>query len=82
MLQESEGRIKCLANGDTWVFVASGVAGSSGEKTLARDFWRERSAEREKRSLHLLREKVRGQNHERDSERIGAWFFYLAQQNS
>ena len=38
MLQESEGRIKCLANGDTWVFVASGVAGSSGEKTLAKDF--------------------------------------------
>ena len=30
MLQESEGRIKCLANGDTWVFVASGVVGSSG----------------------------------------------------
>ena len=38
MLQESEERIKCLANGDTWVFVASGVAGSRGEKTLARDF--------------------------------------------
>ena len=38
MLQESEGRIKCLANGDIWVFVASGVAESSGKKTLARDF--------------------------------------------
>ena len=45
-------------------------------------FWRERSAEREKRSLHLLREKVRRKNHEQDSERIGAWVFYLAQQNS
>ena len=38
MLQESEGRIKCLANGDTCVFVASGVAESCGKKTLARDF--------------------------------------------
>ena len=83
MLQESEGRIKCLANEDTWVFVASGVAGSSGSREdVGQGFWRERSAEREKRSLHLLREKVRRQNHERDSERIGAWFFYLAQQNS
>ena len=32
----------------------------------------ERSAEREKHSLHLLREKVRRQNHERDSKRIEA----------
>ena len=39
MLQESEGRIKCLANGDTWVFVASGVAGSGGSREdVGRDF--------------------------------------------
>ena len=41
------------------------------EKTLARDFGG-RDLLSEKRWLHLLREKVRRQNHERGSERIGA----------
>ena len=44
------------------------------EKTLARDF-RGRDPLSEKRWLHLLREKVRRQNHERGSERIGAYVF-------
>ena len=81
MLQESEGRIKCLANEDTWLFVPSGVAESCG-KNVGKRFWREISGEREKRSLHLLREKTGKQNNEPDSERIGACFFYFAQQNS
>ena len=41
------------------------------EKKLARDFGG-RDLLSEKRSLHLLREKARRQNHERDSERVGA----------
>ena len=33
---------------DTWVFVAAGVAGSSGSREdVGQGFWRERSAERE-----------------------------------
>ena len=44
------------------------------EKTLARDFGG-RDLLSEKRWLHLLREKVRRQNHERGSERIGAHVF-------
>ena len=35
-------------DGDTWVFVAAGVAGSSGSREdVGQGFWRERSAERE-----------------------------------
>ena len=46
------------------------------EKTLVRDF-RGRDLLSEKRWLHLLREKVRRQNHERGSERIGAYVFRI-----
>ena len=46
------------------------------EKTLAKDFGG-RDQLSKKRWLHLLREKVRRQNHERDSERIGALVFLL-----
>ena len=46
------------------------------EKTLAKDFGG-RDLLSEKRSLHLLREKVRRQNHERGSEQIGALVFLI-----
>ena len=46
------------------------------EKTLARDF-EGRDLLSEKRWLHLLTEKVRRQNHERGSERIGALVFLI-----
>ena len=46
------------------------------EKTLARDFGG-RDILSEKRSLHLLGEKVRKQNHEWGNERIGALVFSL-----
>ena len=51
-----------------------GVFGSSGSREdIGQRFWRERSAKREM----LLREKVRRQNHERGSERIGALVFLI-----
>ena len=57
--------------------MAAGVAGSMDlEKTLAKDFGG-RDLLSEKRSLHLLREKVRRQNHERGSERVGALIFLI-----
>ena len=57
--------------------MAAGVAGSSGSREdVGQGFWRERSAEQETLA-HLLREKVRRQNHERGSERIGALVFLL-----
>ena len=35
-------------DGDTWIFVAAGVAGCSGSREdVGQRFWRERSAERE-----------------------------------
>ena len=46
------------------------------EKTLAKDFGG-RDLLSEKHSLPLLREKVRRQNHERDSELIGALVFVI-----
>ena len=54
-----------------------GVVGSSGSReTLAKDFGG-RDLLSKKGSLHLLREKVRRQNHERGSERIGALVFFI-----
>ena len=53
--------------------MAVGVAGSSGSREgVGLGFWRERFGERDNCSLHLLREKARRQNNERESERIGA----------
>ena len=46
------------------------------EKTLAKDFGG-RHLLSEKRWLHLLREKVRRQNHKWGSERIGALIFLI-----
>ena len=46
------------------------------EKTLAGDFGG-RDLLSEKRCLHLLREKVRRQNHEWGSERIGTLVFLI-----
>ena len=56
--------------------MAAGIAESSGSRELAKDFGR-RDLLSEKRSLHLLREKVRRQNHERGSERIEALVFLI-----
>ena len=65
-------------DGDTWVIVAASVAGSSGSREdVGQGFWRCSDLLSEKRSLYLLREKVRRQNHEQGSERIGALVFLL-----
>ena len=41
-------------DGDTWVFVAAGVAGSSGSREdVGQGFWRERSAERETMAIFV-----------------------------